>query len=224
MSDESYEVANHYIQQGILGKVVMAGIDYSRNCVDTLGLRFDPDAKPGVNLAWNTWLGPAPNALGSPAAFPVAPLLGLPGDRDRSVHPPRHPYHQIRWLESDRVVGLRDLNFTDRLPKSLTLQHALRLSRWTKVVLVSSMANDTAIEHVIRGHSNTSIDRRFRDHSSEVSDGLISQTKEQRRNSRLLVYKKTGGEDVRFTTRTYMLPSARDALKCDVDLGYTALS
>ncbi|MEJ7709898.1 MAG: hypothetical protein WKF84_08565 [Pyrinomonadaceae bacterium] len=35
MSDESYEVANRYIREGALGKVVMAQIDYSAKCTLT---------------------------------------------------------------------------------------------------------------------------------------------------------------------------------------------
>ena len=60
MSDESYEVANQYIRDGVLGKVVMAQIDYSRNYKDDFwAYDIDPDAKPGVNLDWEAWLGPA---------------------------------------------------------------------------------------------------------------------------------------------------------------------
>ena len=61
MSDESYEVAHKYIKEGALGKVVMAQIDYSRNYIgDFWAYEIDPDAKPGVNLDWAAWLGPAP--------------------------------------------------------------------------------------------------------------------------------------------------------------------
>jgi hypothetical protein len=79
MSDESYEVANRCIPEGALGKVVLAQIDYSRNYVgDFWAYDLDPDAKPGVNLDWDAWLGPAPKAAVGPASlFPVAPLLGL---------------------------------------------------------------------------------------------------------------------------------------------------
>jgi uncharacterized Fe-S cluster-containing protein len=61
MSDDSYETAHKMIQEGALGKVVMAHIDYSRNYVEDFWVNTpDPDAKPGVNLDWEAWLGPAP--------------------------------------------------------------------------------------------------------------------------------------------------------------------
>ena len=67
MSDESYEVANRCIQEGALGKVVLAQIDYSRNYVgDFWAYDLDPDAKPGVNLDWDAWLGPAPKRAWDP--------------------------------------------------------------------------------------------------------------------------------------------------------------
>ena len=51
MSDDSYETAHKMIQDGALGKVVMAHIDYSRNYPDDFWAKeSDPDIKPGVNL------------------------------------------------------------------------------------------------------------------------------------------------------------------------------
>ena len=84
MSDESYAVAYEHVKAGELGKVVLAQIDYSRNHHGDFwagdDYPIDPDAKPGVNLNWEAWLGPAPKrAVGSRALFPLASLLGLFG-------------------------------------------------------------------------------------------------------------------------------------------------
>ena len=47
MSDDSYETAHKMIQEGALGKVVMAHIDYSRNYQDDFwAYEIDADAKP----------------------------------------------------------------------------------------------------------------------------------------------------------------------------------
>ena len=60
MSDDSYETANRYIKEGALGKVVLAQIDYSRNYLDDFWVnKPDPDVRPGENLDWNAFLGPA---------------------------------------------------------------------------------------------------------------------------------------------------------------------
>jgi len=60
MSDDSYEVAARHVKEGALGDVVIAQIDYSRNHRDDFMVdKIDPDAKPGVNLDWDAWLGSA---------------------------------------------------------------------------------------------------------------------------------------------------------------------
>src|SRR5579884_1936872 len=61
MSDDSYETAHKFIKDGALGKVVLAQIDYSRNYKDDFwAYPIDTDARPGENLDWKAWLGPAP--------------------------------------------------------------------------------------------------------------------------------------------------------------------
>jgi hypothetical protein len=70
MSDDSYETAHKLIQEGALGKVVMAHIDYSRNYVDDFWENeIDADARPGVNLDWEAWLGPAPKRPWDPDRY-----------------------------------------------------------------------------------------------------------------------------------------------------------
>ncbi|MCZ6515264.1 MAG: Gfo/Idh/MocA family oxidoreductase, partial [Acidobacteria bacterium] len=70
MSDESYETANEFVRQGTLGKVVMAQIDYSGNYAEEFWYReIDPDMKPGINLDWDAWLGPAPRRPWDPRRF-----------------------------------------------------------------------------------------------------------------------------------------------------------
>src|SRR5262249_13689009 len=70
MSDDSYETAYKYVQDGTLGKVVIAQIDYSRNHVGDFWTRPpDPDVRPGENLDWKAWLGPAPKRPYDPDRF-----------------------------------------------------------------------------------------------------------------------------------------------------------
>jgi Oxidoreductase family, NAD-binding Rossmann fold len=96
MSDESYAVANEHVRAGELGKVVLAQIDYSRNYQGDFwagdDYPIDPDAKPGVNLDWKAWLGPAPKRAWDPERyFRSAALLGLFGRHcHRLVHPSCH--------------------------------------------------------------------------------------------------------------------------------------
>ena len=73
MSDESYAVANDHIKAGELGKIVLAQIDYSRNYQGDFWAGdeypIDADAKPGVNLDWKAWLGPAPKHEWDPERY-----------------------------------------------------------------------------------------------------------------------------------------------------------
>ena len=59
-----------------------AHIDYSRNYPgeDFWDYEIDTDAKPGVNLDWEAWLGPAPKRDWDPYRyFQVEKVLGLFG-------------------------------------------------------------------------------------------------------------------------------------------------
>jgi predicted dehydrogenase len=73
MSNESYAVAHEHVKAGELGNVVLAQIDYSRNYRGDFwagaDYPIDPDAKPGVNLDWDAWLGPAPKRPWDPERY-----------------------------------------------------------------------------------------------------------------------------------------------------------
>src|SRR6266511_3016933 len=62
MCDDSYETAQKYVKEGKLGRVVQAQIDYSRNYKRDFWVSDEPDkdVRPGENLDWNAFLGPAP--------------------------------------------------------------------------------------------------------------------------------------------------------------------
>ena len=229
MSDESYEVANQYIQQGVLGKVVMAQIDYSRNYVDDFwAYDLDSDAKPGVNLDWNTWLGPAPKRPWDPRRyFQWRRYWDYSGGiaTDLFIHRVTRIIKSVGLNFPDRVVGSGGTwNFTDSIAEIPdTFNMLCDYPGGPTVVLVSSMANDTAIEHVIRGHKATLQFNRdgFVITPQEISDGAHKPGERTAKELCLLVYKKTGGEDVKLHHQNlHAAIREGDALKCDVDLGY----
>jgi hypothetical protein len=91
------------------------------------------------------------------------------------------------------------------------------------VVLVSSMANDTAIEHVIRGHKATVQFNRegFVITPQETSDEGPKVDEKTARELRLLIYKKAGAEDVKLHHQNLHAAIRKgDNLRCDVELGY----
>lgn len=219
MSDDSYETAYKYVSSGTLGKVVIAQIDYSRNYRGDYWLKpFDPDARPGVNLNWDLFLGPAPK---------------------RPFDPERY-FNWIRYWDysggipaglfvhrATRLIRALGLTFPEygsahggkfQFPNSAaevpdTINIMLDYPGGPTVMLISSLANDTPVQHVLRGHKATleftptgftiRPQRLFRDEVKEI------------------VHKKTGGEDTALHWRN-LLAAIRDnePLKCDCMLGY----
>ncbi len=219
MSDDSYETARKYIKEGRLGKVVQAQIDYSRNHQGDFWVgAFDPDAKPGVNLDWNAWLGPAPK---------------------RSFDPDRFFHWRRYWDYSGGIATDLFVHRITRLIKAIDLKFPERVvgtgGKWEftssaaevpdtfnmicdypggpTVVVISSMANDTPIPHVIRGHEATL--EFTRDGFVIRPQRLFGEGKEE------IVHKKSGGEDILLHHRNLQNAIRNgEQLKCDSMLGY----
>jgi predicted dehydrogenase len=232
MSDESYEVANRYIQEGVLGKVVMAQIDYSRNYAgDFWAYDVDPDAKPGINLDWEAWLGPAPKRPWDPLRyFQWRRYWDYSGGiaTDLFIHRVTRIIKSVGLNFPDRVVASGGTwNFTSSVAEiPETFNMLCDYPGGPTVVLVSSMANDTAIEHVIRGHKATLQFNRegFVITPQETSDEGRKVDEKTARELRLLIYKKVGAEDVKLHHQNLHAGIRKgDNLKCDVELGYRGM-
>jgi predicted dehydrogenase len=219
MSDDSYETARAYIKQGALGKVVMAQIDYSRNYKDDFWTgKLDPDLKPGVNLDWKAWLGPAPKR---------------PFDPERFFHWRRY-WDYSGGIATDlfvhritRIIKALDLKFPERVVATGgkwefttsvaevpdTFVMSCDYPAGPTVVVLSSMANDTRIPHLIRGHHAT---LEFTNDGFVIRpQGLFAEGKRE------IMHRKTGGEDITLHHRN-LCNAIRNgaALKCDEMLGY----
>lgn len=219
MSDDSYETARAYVKEGALGKVVQAQIDYSRNYKGDFWVGpFDPDARPGENLDWNAWLGPAPKR---------------PFDPDRFFHWRRY-WDYSGGIATDlfvhritRMIKALDLKFPDRVVGTGgkweftssaaeipdTFNMICDYPGGPTVIVVSSMANDTRIPHVIRGHHAT---------LEFTREGFTIQPQRDFAEGKAeIVHKKTGGEDITLHHRNLQNAiRSGEALKCDVMLGY----
>lgn len=219
MSDESYEVANQYVREGVLGKVVLAQIDYSRNYRDDFwAYTIDPDIRPGVNFDWQAWLGPAPKR---------------PFDPDRVFRWRRY------WDYSSGIASDLFIHRVTRIIKALGLQFPrygvatggkfcftdsraeipdtfnvlLDYPEGLTVQLISSLANDTRVQHMLRGHKATLF---FTDDGFEIVPQKLYQNE-----VKPVRYKKTGCECIDLHHRN-LLQAIRtgEALKCDHWLGY----
>ncbi len=218
MSDSSYESAAEMIRDGAIGKVVMAHIDYSRNHRDDFWRREpDPDAKPGVNLDWKTFLGSAKKRPWDPDRF-----FGWRRYWDYSggiatdlfVHRLARIVKACGLSTPSRVVatgGTYFFNSGAEVPD--TFNALLEYPEGINVLLVSTMANETKIRHVIRGNKGTiEFDRKG---FSVMPERLYKdEVKPQR-------YEKTGGEDMALHHHNlHNAIRSGEELKCDVELGF----
>jgi predicted dehydrogenase len=229
MSDDSYETAHQLIQEGALGKVVMAHIDYSRNYLDDFWVhKPDPDAKPGVNLDWEAWLGPAPARPWDPHRyFSWRRYWDYSGGiaTDLFIHRVTRIIRSLGLTYPDYVVSTGGKwNFTDSAAE-IPDTHNIMVDYPEKitVMLVSSMANDTPIRHVIRGHKAT---LEFTREGFTITpqratnEAVISGTGEDIEGPGQYTHKKTGAEDVTLHHRNLLNAIRKnEALKCDAKLG-----
>lgn len=222
MSDDSYETAQRMIKEGKIGRPIQAQIDYSRNHKGDFWVSDEPDkdVRPGENLDWNAFLGPAPKR---------------PFDLDRFLHWRRY-WDYSGGIATDlfvhritRIIRALDLKFPERvvavggkwefrnsaaeIPDTFNMM--LDYPEGLTVVVLSSMANAEPIPHVIRGHEAT---------LEFTREGFVIRP-EARMNKagdkEIITHKKTGGEDILLHHRN-LQAAIRDgaAIKTDVMTGY----
>ncbi len=219
MSDDSYITAQRLIKEGRIGKVVSAQIDYSRNHVDDFWTKeFDEDVRPGENLDWNAFLGPAKKR---------------PFDRDRFFAWRRY-WDYSSGIASDlfvhritRIIKACDLtvpstvvatggkNFFTKSAAEIpdTFNMMVDYPEGVSVILVSSMANSAKIRHMIRGHEAT---------LEFTKEGFtITPEREFAEGREVFNHVKTGAEDTGLHhANHHRAIRFNEPLNCDVDLGF----
>ena len=222
MSDDSFETAWQYVKDGVLGNVVIAQIDYSRNYVGDFwageNYPIDSDAQPGGNLDWKAWLGPAPKRAWDPERyFRWRRYWDYSGgiSTDLFIHRVTRIIKALNLTFPERAVGTGGkYEFKDskaEIPDTFNVM--VEYAGGPTVLLVSSMANDTPVEHVLRGHRATL--KFTRTGFTITPQGPFAKEMKE------ITYQKHGAEDVRPHHRN--LQNAirnNEALKCDCMLGY----
>lgn len=219
MSDDCYETANRYVSEGRLGKVVLAQIDYSRNYLEEFwNYDVDAGARPGVNLDWEAWLGPAPKRDYDPLRY----------------FRWRHYWDYSSGIASDlfvhrvtriiRSLGLRFPNygvgtggkfFFKESPAEVpdTFNILLDYPDELSVQLISSMANGVGVKHMLRGHRATL-------YFNQVGFEIRAE-KEFRGEVEEVVHWRRGAEAVDLHHRNLQNAIRQgEELKCDCRLGY----
>lgn len=219
MSDDSYETAYNYVKDGTLGKVVVAQIDYSRNYVgDFWDYPIDADARPGENLDWKAWLGPAPKRPYDPdRCFRWRRYWDYSGGiaTDLFIHRVTRIIKALNLTFPERAVGTGGkYEFTESLAEIPdTFNVMLEYAGGPTVLLVSSMANDTPVDHVLRGHKATLQFTRT-GFTIKPQSLFAAEGKE-------IVHQKTGAESLELHHRNLQNAIRKnEPLKCDAQLGY----
>lgn len=230
MSDDSYETAHKMIKEGALGKVVMAHIDYSRNYQDDFwAYEIDADAKPGVNLDWEAWLGPAPKRPWDPRRyFQWRRYWDYSGGiaTDLFIHRVTRIIKAVGLQFPDYVVGTGGTwNFVDSVAEIPdTFNMMLDYPEKITVMLVSSLANDMPIRHVIRGHEATLEFTREGftiTPQKQSKQAIITGTGESVDGTKQFTHIKTGAEDITLHHRNLQAAIRKnEPLKCDHNLGF----
>jgi predicted dehydrogenase len=231
MSDDSYETANRYINEGTIGDVVMAHIDYSRNYKgdDFWAYAIDPDAKPGENLDWEAWLGPAPTVPWDPRRyFQWRKYWDYSGGiaTDLFIHRITRIIKSVGLSFPSHVVASGGLWHYEKTKGEIpdTFNMLVDYPEGLTTLVVSSLANDTPIRHLIRGNLGTIEFTRSGfviSPQKAVTDSVISGTGENVSKDGEIVHQKTGAEDVTLHHRNLLNAIRKgETLKCDQNLGY----
>jgi predicted dehydrogenase len=222
MSDDSYETAYKYVKDGVLGKIVVAQIDYSRNYVgDFWEYQQDNDVRPGENLDWKAWLGSAPKRPYDPDRFfSWRRYFDYSGGiaTDLFIHRVTRIIKACGLTFPERAVGAGGkFEFTDsaaEIPDTLNL--IVEYPGGPDVLLISSMANDTPVDHVLRGHKATLQFTR--------TGFTITPQKAFAKDIKEIVHEKSGAESTELHHRNLHDAIRNNApLKCDVNLGLYGL-
>lgn len=221
MSDESYAVASDHIKAGELGSIVLAQIDYSRNYQGDFwaGNEYpiDPDARPGVNLDWNAWLGPAHKRPWDPERyFRWRRYWDYSGGiaTDLYIHRATRLLRAINLTFPEYVVAtggkFEFKNSIAEIPD--TFDVLADYPGGPTMQLVSSMANDAPIDHMIRGHKATLYFTR--------TGFTIKPEKAYAKDIEPITYQKKGAEDLTLHHRNLQAAiRSNQPLNCDCMLG-----
>ncbi|MFA4029857.1 MAG: hypothetical protein GDYSWBUE_001166 [Candidatus Fervidibacterota bacterium] len=158
-SENVWHRAAELVKSGKLGKVVWAQASYCRNSKEgEWNYPIDPDAKPGVNLDWDAFLGPAPKRPWDPERFfRWRKFWDYSGGIGTDLFP--HVLNTLllaigaefptRVVASGGIYVHKDREVPD------TYHMIVEYPGNYNVVVLSSMANEVGVPTLIRGHEAT---------------------------------------------------------------------
>ncbi len=178
----------------------------------------DEGAKPGPDLDWKAWLGPAPKREWDPNRyFRWRWFWDYSGgiSTDLYVHRATRLIKALNLKFPEKVVATGGkFQFTDSAAEVPDTFNVLAdYPGGPTMQLVSTLANDTPVEHLLRGHKAT---LRF-----TRTGFTITPQRQSAKEMQPVEFKKTGSESTELHHRN-LLNAVRkgEKLNCDAQLGF----
>lgn len=218
MSDDSYSSAAKAIEEGELGQVVQAQIEYVRRYNIEAGPWREPEqvkahqTKP-ADLNWKEWLGKAQSIDWNPNHyFEWRCYSAYSGGvaTDLFIHRITRIMRACNLLYPRRVVGMGGIwQWNDGRDLPDNLEMICEYPRGMTVYVLGTMSNRVGVDHLIRGHRAT---------LQFTPEGWVIRDKD---GKVLRSHKKTGGEDhiLHHHNLHEHLRDASVALNCPPHLG-----
>lgn len=215
MSDDSYSSAAKAIEEGVIGQVVQAQIEYVRR-YDKQGPWRDPDitantAQP-ADLDWQAWLGDAPKVAWNPHHyFEWRNYSVYSGGicTDLFIHRITRIMKACNLLYPRRVVGMGGIwQWPDGRDLPDNFEMICEYPRGMTVYVLGTMSNRVGVDHLIRGYRGTLY---------FTPSGWVAKDKDDKV---LATHQKTGGEDIHLH-HTNLQQHLREGvpLNCPAELG-----
>ncbi|MCS7224296.1 MAG: Gfo/Idh/MocA family oxidoreductase [Armatimonadetes bacterium] len=155
-SEPKWRIAAQLVAEGKIGKVVWSQTSYCRNSREgEWNYGIDPNAKPGVNLDWDAFLGPAPKRPWDPERFfRWRKFWDYSGGIATDLFP--HMLHTLFLVIGPefptRVVAIGGIfvHYDREVPDTFHLMAEFPSGHI--VVVAGSTANERGLETLIRGH------------------------------------------------------------------------
>jgi predicted dehydrogenase len=219
MSDDSYISARKAIDDGLIGQVVQAQIEYVRRY--NQGPWRDPDLDETMpkpeDLDWSSWLGEAPKEDWNPHHyFEWRNYSAYSGGiaTDLFIHRITRIMKACNLLYPSRVVGMGGIwQWDDGRDLPDNFEMICEYPRGMTVYVLGTMSNRVGIDHLIRGYRGT---------LQFSNTGWIARDKD---GAVLGEHKKTGGEDIEIHHTNLHDAIRNDAeLNCPFGLGLAGVA
>ena len=220
MSDDSYISAREAIDDGVLGQVVQAQIEYVRRYGEQGPWRvpgLDKNMPKPADLDWNAWLGSAKKADWNPNHYFEWRNYSMYSGgiaTDLFIHRITRIMKACNLLYPNRVVGMGGIwQWDDGRDLPDNFEMICEYPRGMTVYVLGTMSNRVAIDHVIRGYRGT---LQFN------PEGWVARNKD---GEVLAEHKKSGAEDINLH-HSNLHAAIRDGaeLNCPVELGMAGVS